>query len=68
MTVNTEYNRLTHNKELVLKGIGELNDKHFMYMFKKMMFNQTLVTPAVFTVLDESTEKYVQKIQKKFHR
>lgn len=68
MTVNTEYNRLTHNKELVLKGIGELNDKHFMYMFKKMMFNQTLVTPAVFIVLDENTEKYVQKIIKEMRR
>lgn len=68
VTVNTEYNRLTHNKELIMKGISELNNKHFIYMFKKLIFSQTLVTPTVFSVLDENVEKYVKRIIKEMNR
>lgn len=61
---NTEFIKITHDKELVLKNVNEIWKASFRSIFKHFKFEQTLVTQETFQLLDDETEKYVKKIIK----
>ena len=68
LKMTTEFIKLTHHKELVMKYVDEIAKCSLFNIFKRYHFTQTLITKENFILLDKDTENYVKKIIKETHK